>query len=300
MNFLHLETTTRCTLACPACPRTVWKDLLGIPVENQDLNYTLLEKFLDCKSGKQITGFNLCGDYGDTIYYPKLFDFIKDFRRYSFKIYTNGSFKNRNWWKELASLLSPEDEVIFAIDGVGQKENEKYRVNSNWDSIMVGIDVLRNNNIKLRCETLNFEFNIDKLDEIEKWANNNNMSWLVKKTHRFGNDNLIPSDEHVEIRERFQDTFSNNTPIKIIPRCDKAKVITSNNYFLPCDWIRNPLTFFKSDLYKEKKWLERLDIGKSTLDECLIVLEEWKEQVIEKGNSGTCSVLCKMKCRAND
>ena len=93
--------------------------------------------------------------------------------------------------------------------------------------------------------------------------------------------------------------YNNSDPIEISPRCDKARVLTSDGNFLPCDWIRNPLTYYKSDLYKEPHWLERLDIRKCNLDEALEVIEEWKAQVKEKGLLGTCSTLCKMKCRSS-
>ena len=66
-NSLHIETTTRCILACPACPRTTWHDILKKPVSKEDLDVDLLEKFLDCPGGKTFNKFILCGDYGDSI-----------------------------------------------------------------------------------------------------------------------------------------------------------------------------------------------------------------------------------------
>ena len=35
---LHVETTTRCTLACPACPRTTWHNITKHPVKKEDLD----------------------------------------------------------------------------------------------------------------------------------------------------------------------------------------------------------------------------------------------------------------------
>ena len=37
-NFLHVETTNRCTLKCPACPRTVWQNLIKQPVKKADID----------------------------------------------------------------------------------------------------------------------------------------------------------------------------------------------------------------------------------------------------------------------
>jgi MoaA/NifB/PqqE/SkfB family radical SAM enzyme len=55
---LHIETTTRCVLACPACPRTTWHKITKRPINKEDLDINLLEKFLDCEAGKKITIFN--------------------------------------------------------------------------------------------------------------------------------------------------------------------------------------------------------------------------------------------------
>ena len=94
---LHIETTKRCTLECAGCARTVWKTFSQTPVPISDLDYTLLHNFLNCEKGKTVTGFTLCGDYGDTLYYPKLFNFIKDFRQYEFHLHTNGSYQKKSW-----------------------------------------------------------------------------------------------------------------------------------------------------------------------------------------------------------
>ena len=295
---IHIEPTKRCTLGCEACPRTIWEKYTNTPVPNTDLDYTLIKKFLDCKAGKTVKRFILCGDYGDAIYYPKLFDFIKDYRQYSFNLHTNGSYRNEKWWTELASILLPQDSVIFAIDGVGQEQNEKYRKNCDWDSMMVGINTLKKAKCNLVAHTLRFSFNIDNLEEIEEFAKSHNMEWLFKKTHRFGNKDYRPQDQHVETEIEYKKEFNDNEPIDISPRCDQARILTSDGNFLPCDWMRNPLTYYSSDLYTEPHWVERLDIKKCNLDDALEIIEEWKAQVISKGLLGTCSTICKMKCRS--
>ena len=266
-NWLHIETTNRCTLKCPACPRTVWHNLIKRPVPKADLNLEHLKSFLDCESMKEIDQLLLCGDYGDTIYYPHLFEMIKMFRHKSFKIKTNGSRRSKEWWQELNSLLTEEDEIIFGIDGIDE-ENLKYRVNADWDSILTGIDVVTKGPATIKCSTLIFDFNKEKLDEIRDWAESKGMAWVSEKSMKFA------------------------------PRCLEAAVVTSDGYFMPCDWIRNPLTFYRSELYLNKqKWTDRLNISKITLDQAYDVLAEWIQNVKDKGIKGEAEVLCKMKCR---
>ena len=118
-NSLHIETTTRCTLSCPACPRTIWQEFTKQPVVKSDLDVDALEKFLDCESGRNIKEFLLCGDYGDSIYYPDLLKLIERFRdQVSFNIVTNGSRQTSKFWQNLSDVLTDKDIVTFSIDGL--------------------------------------------------------------------------------------------------------------------------------------------------------------------------------------
>ena len=297
-NYLHIETTNRCTLKCPACPRTVWQNLIGQPVQKADLDLDDFKKFLECESMEKIDTFVLCGDYGDTIYYPHLFKMIKMFREKAIHIHTNGSYKSKEWWTELNGLLTEKDVVIFGIDGLGE-ENKKYRVNADWKSIEIAIDVLSKGPAKLKCQTLIFEFNQKKLNEIKEWAEAKGMEWFSLKTSRFGQKDIMPKDEHLwNKKEMYKEEYALEKPIEIMPRCLEASVVTCEGYFMPCDWIRNPLTFYKSELYLDrKKWIDRLRIKDNTLDTAYNILSEWIENVKIKGKKGQAEILCKMKCR---
>ena len=47
---------------------------------HHDVDADLVYKFLDCSAGKSIDELSLCGDAGDSIYYPNLFYFIERFK----------------------------------------------------------------------------------------------------------------------------------------------------------------------------------------------------------------------------
>ena len=55
---MHIEPTTRCTLACPGCPRTEIVNKLG-KFPKQDLDLDNLVNFLDCASGRELKNLNL-------------------------------------------------------------------------------------------------------------------------------------------------------------------------------------------------------------------------------------------------
>lgn len=300
MQRLHVELTNRCTLECPACPRTTWKNTIKRSIKKADLDIDQFGKFLDCQGGRQIDSFTLAGDYGDCIYYPNLIDFIQQFRSRYFEIHTNGSYKDETFWKGLANNLTDRDTVVFAIDGL-KENNHLYRKNSDWNSIMLGLDIIANSPARVKWKTIVFSFNYNKLNEIKDFAQSKGAEFIAEKTHRYGDNSLIPPAELVDQQFLFKTEFNDIEPIEIHPRCLNQKVITCDGYFLPCDWIRNPMTFFKSDLWKlRSQWYDKMSILNINYDQGLEIITQWSNLVRKKGleSSPNLDVLCKMKCRA--
>ena len=299
-NILHIELTNRCTLACPACPRTTWQQLTKQPVEKSDLDIDLFEQFMDCDGGKKITKFVLCGDYGDCIYYPHLLEFIKRFRSSkTFNIHTNGSYKNQTFWTQLSELLTPEDSVIFGIDGL-EATNHLYRRNSDWTSIMLGVDTIAKSSAKLLWQTIVFKFNHDSLPEIKQFAESRGASFYAIKTHRYGDNSLVPPDNFVHTDHVFKQEYHYDRSIIVEPRCEHEKAVTCEGKLFPCDWIRNPQTFYKSQLWKQKsRWIDKVDIKNNTYDQAVAVVKDWANYVRENSLTGSdnVDVLCRMKCR---
>lgn len=299
-NSLHIELTNRCTLECPACPRTVWKDIVKKPVIKKDLDLEAFAKFLDCPSGKKIKTLILCGDYGDSIYYPRLIEFIQRFRDRTFEIQTAGSHRSIEFWKELNTVLTEKDSIIFGIDGL-EDTNHLYRKNSNWNSIMTGLDIMVLGPAKVYWQTIIFSFNQDKLENIKNFAESKGTKFFTLTTSRFRDENLRPTDNNlVAVEFEYKKEYNTNKKIDLSPRCELERVITSDGYLLPCNWIRHPNTFYKSDLWLEKdQWLNRLSIDNINLDQGLEIIKEWKDSIITKSQTGSNRVdtICKMLCR---
>ena len=300
IDKLHIELTNRCTLECPACPRTIWKDILKKPVPKQDLDIDSFDKFLDCPAGDHIKTFVLCGDYGDSIYYPQLIEFIKRFRDRTFEIMTNGSFQKPEFWHELNSVLTKDDLITFAIDGL-EDTNHLYRRNSDWASTMQGLDITVAGPAQVYWQTIVFSFNQDKLDDIKTFAENKGAKFFILNTHRYGDDALKPTNiDFIETHFEYKDEYRSNEKIELAPRCEVERVITCEGHILPCDWIRNPKTFYKSDLWLDRtNWLNKMAIKDINLDQGLELITQWKELVIQKAQTGSnkLDILCKMKCR---
>ena len=71
---LNIETNPRCTLQCPSCKRTDFKEYYGqnAPLPGGDLTVKDLEKCL-----KYFNRIEFCGQHSDPIFSPYLIDMLK-------------------------------------------------------------------------------------------------------------------------------------------------------------------------------------------------------------------------------
>jgi len=134
LSYIHIELTTRCNAACPMCLRNINGDMKNPYLKLDDFDIKWLDK-IDIPVGKKV---QLCGNYGDPIVYPHLFDFIKAWKEKfntPITIMTNGGARNTDWWKELAEILDNRCKVVFGIDGL-EDTNHLYRRNVKWNKLM--------------------------------------------------------------------------------------------------------------------------------------------------------------------
>lgn len=169
-NKIEIELTTKCTIACPACPRTI-QNKNKYHWDTGHIDVDLLKSLVN---NTNFEFYSLCGCYGDCIYHPK-FKEIAEFmlasnKQFSFE--TNGAHRTAQWWQSICEL--PWDRqrasIRFSIDGLADT-NHIYRKNSNWDSIMVGISTLTglpyNHRPYLEWKFLVFPFNKHQVDEAQ-------------------------------------------------------------------------------------------------------------------------------------
>ena len=298
MSALQIETTTRCTLRCPACSRTIFAERLKRPVPHHDVDPDLVYRFLDCDQGHAVKTLVLCGDYGDSIYYPRLFEFLELFKPHKqISITTNGSYQTEQFWHELAGRLDSQDEMRFSIDGL-EDTNHLYRVNSDWKSIMRGLDIMVAAGVQVVWDLNIFSFNYDRLAEIKQFAENRGARFVAKKTSRFLRADLEPPTQYIATDELYRPEYSqNDQAIEIEPDCRNVtrNTICSENYFWPCGFIRAPLTFYKSKLWQDKQsW----SIKGTTLTQLRkTVLKQWIAEI--ENNPAGADTICKMKCKRN-
>ena len=270
----HIEVSSKCTLRCPRCARTeVPESLINTELDLDFFKRNFTPEFVS----RHVEKITFCGDDGDPIYahdFVPIIRYLKSIRDMSIVIVTNGSYKKLDWWLELAGVLTDVDHVHFSLDGWDQSSNEQYRINSDWESIMLGVNTLRKNSkCYMTWDMIGFRFNENKVEHMKRMAKDLGFDQfqltrstkfgskydhygkddvleptrkdLISATHRF--ERRIWNLTDRKLRERYVDTnirlFENVQTIDDIkPIChigNKGLFINSRGEFYPCCWVAN-------------------------------------------------------------
>lgn len=269
----HIEISSKCTLRCPRCARAeVPESLINTELDLEFFKRNFTPDFIQ----DNIEKITFCGDDGDPIYAHDLLpviEYIKGVKSVEIVIITNGSHKKVSWWQQLGSLLTSNDSVHFSVDGYDNSSNNLYRVNSDYNSIIAGIQALRQTS---RCQivwaTIAFKFNEDHLDAMKLTAEHLGVDkFQLTKSTKFGsiypnygaNDPLQPSDKFVSSSHRFErdviplSEAGKWSPISLTnlklynqsqvhngvnPLCEignKGVYIDARGRLFPCCWVAN-------------------------------------------------------------
>jgi MoaA/NifB/PqqE/SkfB family radical SAM enzyme len=286
VKSFNLEITNRCVLKCPGCARTNNSEIL---TNLSDLSLESIQQIFahsdpDFFKGMKI---DLCGVFGDSIYHPQFLEVIAFLKTKQFllNVETNGSYKKTQWWLALGALLSHGDTVTFSIDGL-EDTNPIYRINSNWNDIMNGIQTLKGQT-QLIWKFIIFKHNQHQIDEARKRADSLGMTqFVLKKSGRFvADDPFRPdSEENVGVETYTKKALSDNESNHIIvtPRCLNGKNIgiTYDGHLYPCctsstktqGWFeqnkefRNLKSHSLSTILLNPKWNELEQIWKDQKD----------------------------------
>lgn len=268
----HLELTSICTLACPRCSRTEVKEGLV----QKSLNYDFIKKNFTADLLQHVNRISLCGYDGDPIYCKDFLEIVSYFKEIKptieLYIVTNGSYKTQSWWENLYRILNEHDQIHWSLDGWDQASNEKYRINSDWDSITTGLDVFANSTVYKTWDLIYFAHNYDKVDKVIDLAKKYNFDQLrLTKSTKFGSlnqnystndsDAMEPPTDYISSSGRYEneivyltarvepknsysqalDIYEQIDPVgEIIPLCkigSKGLFINSQGYLFPCCWV---------------------------------------------------------------
>lgn len=271
INGFHVEPTNICTLKCPGCARTRFIDQWPQHWKNHSLDIDQLLNFLDIDlTGKKIV---LCGNYGDPIYHPDFIEFVKNLKQRGtvVSITTNGSYKTRAWWEELVSYLDSSDLINFSVDGTPDNFTQ-YRVNADWDSIKIGMDVVASAQCDSSWKYIPFAFNQQDIESVEQLSQTIGIkAFRVELSDRFDEqtDHLIPDTSLLGSRYKPQSLWKSSVPdLKVNPKCRSGRehFITAEGHYSPCCHLADHRFYYKTPFGKNKT---QYNIRQQTLSQIL-------------------------------
>ena len=273
----HIEISSKCTLRCPRCARQEVPDsLINTELDLEFFKRNFTEEFILANLEK----ITFCGDDGDPIYAHDLIaviEYIKSVKPVEIIIITNGSHKKTEWWTKLGNVLTEQDTVHFSVDGYDNASNNLYRVNSDFMSIIAGIETLRAaSKCRLVWAAIAFKFNENHVDYMQSLAVKLGMdAFQLTRSTKFGkiypsyglDDPLQPSDRYVSSSHRFErdvivlsqrglniavkpinlELFKKTKPQgnvvpNVVPLCEignKGLYIDAQGRLFPCCWVAN-------------------------------------------------------------
>jgi organic radical activating enzyme len=271
INGFHIEPTNICTLKCSGCARTRFIEQWPQHWKNHSLDIDQLLTFLDIDlTGKKIV---LCGNYGDPIYHPDFIDFVKRLkdRGAVLSITTNGSYKTKAWWEQLVSNLSSLDLINFSVDGTPDNFTQ-YRVNADWESIQVGMEVVAKSACDSSWKYIPFAFNQQDIESVEQLSQAIGIkNFRVELSDRFDEQTreLVPDVSLLGSRYIPQAKWKSDTSdLTVNPKCHSGRdhFITAEGYYSPCCHLADHRFYYKTTFGKNKR---QYNIEQHTLSEIL-------------------------------
>jgi MoaA/NifB/PqqE/SkfB family radical SAM enzyme len=277
----HFEVSGKCTLKCPRCPRN---DAQPVPWFNKELDLAFFQRVLsEDLLRSQVRRITMCGDIGDPIYasqYLEIIDYIKTVNPH-IHVYTitNGSYRKSSWWQDLAKISNKYDTINFSIDGYDNASNNLYRVGSNWDSIMTGMDIMcGSSSAFVYWATILFNFNQDHIEHIKQQAQDRGCDGLqltystkfgskygeayggntdplepraefISKTHRYEryfvplSDRVAPIQQYLDHNQQLFNQVKNQHNQFITPMCtigNRGLYVSADGVLHPCSWVSYP------------------------------------------------------------
>ena len=273
LQGIHIELTNMCTLKCPRCARTKFIEQFPAQWSNKNLNLDHLTQFLDIDlKDKDIS---LCGNYGDPIYYPRLFEIIKYFKDAGSNVIisTNGSYKSWDWWRQLADLLDYKDTINFGIDGTPDNFTQ-YRVNADWPSIKIGIDIMTKTDVKTVWQYIPFSFNENTIESARQLSQTMGVDeFLISSSDRWDENDILKPTEYIGDRTTaivaWKNTRAHDRINNVDAKCknlNNQHYISADGYYMPCCFVGDHRFYYKSEFYKNRS---QYNISNTTISEIL-------------------------------
>lgn len=331
LTKMDSEITNRCNAACVLCPRTgTYAGGTSYEVHNSGPLDVSLDVIDECLAWP-IKKWKYCGNYGDPMAHPKVWDIAEMISKSTVKAQqfdTNGSLRSTSFWRELGGL--PNEMVVnFALDGLADT-NHIYRANTNFEKIIENAKAFMEGGGIARWVFIVFNHNEHQVEEAREMAKKLGFDrFSVKKTSRHLTDKKTVAtreykkstkSETVERtivatkRPEFQADIIKKGVIESAISCkalnQRKMYITPKGELIPCCHVHqdlfktqyNPEYAIKNDELNFITWLDKngikYDLNKYTIFEAMKSYKDNLDSIEDRWFRRTLRS-CNKKCGSN-
>jgi len=311
---LHLEISSLCNASCPGCPR----NFHGYPYNNgyveRNLTLTDIQRIFPDNFIKQLSEILINGNYGDIVMNPESLDIIEYFRSINSSVHipisTNGSARNKTFWKRLAEL---DTKVYFCLDGL-EDTHSLYRVNTSFKTVIKNAKTYIDHGGHAVWKMIPFDHNRHQIDQAKTISQELGFSDFIvtdygrnstpvfdknkKLTHVIGNPPVTNFDRLFQPNILNWNIITDNLPVKSTIKCeaknDKSIYVSSTGEVYPCCYIGDTVNIPKN--YQMKQIRQENNAFDYTLEHCIkwfnIVAESWAKPDFQQGRLVVCNNMC--------
>ena len=197
---INIETTSRCSLKCPACVRQSYYGVRNEKVPGNDISIDDFKKITD-----YYDEIIFCGNISDPTTHPNLYELLKICisKNRSTVVCTAASHRPISWYKK-HFLLTRNTKAFktnvkweFAVDGL-PKDSKKYRVNQDGEKLY---DIMKMGS-EMGCDILwkyiIFKYNENDIEEAKNLASDIGVPITFIKSVRWEGDMIEyqPTDKN--------------------------------------------------------------------------------------------------------
>ena len=189
LNSIHIELSSICQAACPACPRFLRNSPnLAPSLVEKSITFENFKKWFPVEITKNINSWIVCGTHGDPLACKDLYEILEYICKNSqgkIQINTNGGLRNPAYFKKIGelfnrySLPNVERYVTFSVDGL-KDTNHVYRRNVAWEKVWENLMSYTKTGALAHWDFLLFRHNYHQIDTARELAKSHNINFILK------------------------------------------------------------------------------------------------------------------------
>jgi len=192
LSSVHIELSSKCQAACPACPRFLRNSTNIDPsLIETSITFENFKKWFPVEITQHIKSWIICGTHGDPFACKDLYEileYICENSTGSVQVNTNGGLRNPEYFKKIGKLFrqyksynstTPERFVIFSIDGL-KTTNHIYRRNVVWEKVWENLMAYAGTGAVAQWDYLVFGHNLYQVDKARQLAKSYNIRFTLK------------------------------------------------------------------------------------------------------------------------